>query len=41
MGKTSEASGPTIIEIDKKKDLEKLELEIPILTPRIQRNLII
>ena len=38
MGKTSEASGPTIIEIDKKKDLEKLELEIPILTPRIQRN---
>ena len=38
MGKTSEPSGPTIIEIDKKKDLEKLDIEIPILSPRIQRN---
>ena len=38
MGQTSEASGPTIIEVDKKKDLEKLDLQIPILTPRIQRN---
>tara|TARA_B110000037_G_C17107652_1_gene500524 strand:+ start:60 stop:2708 length:2649 start_codon:yes stop_codon:yes gene_type:complete len=38
MGKTSEPSGPTIIEVDSKKDLKKLEIEIPILTPRIQRN---
>ena len=38
MGKTSEPSGPTIIEVDPKKDLEKLDIQIPILTPRIQRN---
>ena len=38
MGKTSEASGPTVIEVDSKKDLEKLEIQIPILTSRIHRN---
>ncbi len=38
MGKNSEPSGPTIIEIDKGKDLEKLDLEIPILSPSIVRE---
>ena len=38
MGKNSSASGPTIIEIDKEKDLEKLDIEIPILSPRIIRE---
>ena len=35
MGKNSEPSGPTIIEIDKEKDVEKLDIEIPILSPSI------
>ncbi len=38
MGNTSESSGPTIIEVDRTKDLDKLDLQIPVLTPRIQRN---
>ena len=38
MGKGSEPSGPTIIEIDKKKNIEGLDIEIPILSPRISRE---
>ncbi len=38
MGKGSDPSGPTIIEIDKEKDLEKLDIEIPILSPSIIRE---
>jgi type III restriction enzyme len=41
MGEGSEAKAPMVIEVDKenaKKDLEKLDIEIPILTPRIQRE---
>lgn len=37
MGRGSEPSGPTIIEIDKDKDPE-LDIEIPVLTNRIQRD---
>ena len=36
MGRGSEPSGPTIIEIDK-KNTEELDIEIPILSPRISR----
>ena len=38
MGKDSEPSGPTIIEIDKKKNINELDIEIPILSPRILRE---
>ncbi len=41
MGEDSEASASMVIEVDKenpKKDLEKLDIEIPILTPRITRE---
>lgn len=38
MGKNLESSGPTIIEIDRNKDLEELDIEIPVLTPRIHRD---
>ncbi len=38
MGKGSDPSGPTIIEIDKEKDLEKLDIEIPVLSPSIIRE---
>ena len=38
MGKDSEPSGPTIIEIDKKKNIEELDIEIPVLSPRISRE---
>jgi len=38
MGKDSEPSGPTIIEIDKKKNIQELDIEIPILSPRISRE---
>ncbi len=38
MGSGSDPSGPTIIEIDKEKDLEKLDIEIPILSPSIIRE---
>jgi len=38
MGKNSEPSGPTIIEIDKKKNIQDLDIEIPILSPRILRE---
>jgi type III restriction enzyme len=38
MGKDSDPSGPTIIEIDKKKNIDELDIEIPILSPRILRE---
>ena len=38
MGRDSEPSGPTIIEIDKKKNIEELDIEIPVLSPRISRE---
>lgn len=38
MGKGAEPSGPTIIEIDKSKDEAELDIEIPVLTNRIQRD---
>ena len=38
MGKHSEPAGPTIIEIDPSKNLEELDIEIPILSPRIHRE---
>ena len=38
MGKDSEPSGPTIIEIDKKKNINELDIELPILAPRILRE---
>ena len=38
MGKNLESSGPTIIEIDRSKDLDELDIEIPVLTPRIHRD---
>ena len=34
----SEPSGPTLIEIDKTKDVTKLDIKIPILTNRVQRK---
>ena len=39
MGKDSEPSGPTIIEIDKKKNIHELDIEIPVLSPRISRSI--
>ena len=38
MGPDSEPSGPTIIEIDKKKNIQELDIEIPVLSPRISRE---
>ena len=38
MGKHSEPAGPTIIEIDPSKNLDELDIEIPILSPRIHRE---
>ena len=38
MGKNSEPSGPTIIEVDKKKNIEELDIEIPVLSSRISRE---
>ena len=41
MSKSSKAITPTVIEVDQenpKKDIDKLDIEIPILTPRIQRE---
>ena len=38
MGKGSEPAGSTIIEIDKEKDLDKLDIEIPVLSPSIIRE---
>jgi type III restriction enzyme len=38
MGRDSEPSGPTIIEIDRKKNIEELDIDIPILSPRISRE---
>ena len=38
MGKGEEPAGPTIIEVDREKDLEKLDIEIPVLSPRIIRD---
>ena len=38
MGKGSEPAGSTIIEIDKEKDLDKLDIEIPVLSPIIIRE---
>ena len=38
MGKNSEPSGPTIIEIDKKKNIQELDIEIPVLSSRILRE---
>jgi type III restriction enzyme len=41
MGGTSKPISPMVIEVDKensKKDIEKLDIEIPVMTPRIQRE---
>ena len=41
MGERTEPKAPLVIEVDTenvKKDIEKLDIEIPILTPRIQRQ---
>ncbi len=41
MSSSSRAQAPIVIEIDKdntKKDIESLEIEIPVLTPRIKRE---
>jgi type III restriction enzyme len=38
MGGSSEPSGPTIIEIDKSKNIDELDFEIPVLSNRIQRD---
>lgn len=41
MDRTSAAISPTVIEVDNenvKKDIEKLDIQLPILTPRIQRE---
>ena len=41
MGQGTEAKSPIIIEVDrenKKKDLERLDIEIPVLTPRVYRE---
>ena len=38
MGNNSLPSGPTIIEIDKEKNKEKLDIELPILSSRIARE---
>jgi len=41
MGEGTEPKAPLVVEIDKenvKKDIEKLDIQIPILTPRIYRE---
>ncbi len=41
MGAGSKAISPMVIEVDKeneKKDIEKLDIELPVMTPRIQRE---
>jgi len=41
MGNSGGANGPEVIQVDHenpKKDIEKLDIELPILTPRIQRE---
>lgn len=41
MGEGSKAIAPTVIEVDKDnphKDIEKLDIELPVMTPRIQRE---
>jgi len=41
MGEGSEPKAPLVVEVDKenlKKDIEKLDIEIPVLTPRIYRE---
>jgi type III restriction enzyme len=41
MGKNSSLNGPEVIKVDEenvKKDIEKLDIELPVLTPRIQRE---
>jgi type III restriction enzyme len=41
MGQGTKPISPTVIEIDKentKKDIEKLDIELPVMTPRIQRE---
>ena len=38
MGKDSVSSGPTIIEIDKEKNIDNLDIEIPVLSPSIIRE---
>jgi type III restriction enzyme len=38
MGKDSVSSGPTIIEIDKEKNIDDLDIEIPVLSPSIIRE---
>ena len=41
MSETSRAQAPIVIEVDRdnvKKDLETLDIELPILTPRIMRD---
>jgi len=38
MGSSSEPSGPTIIEVDKSKNIEELDFEIPVLSARIKRD---
>ncbi len=41
MGEGSKAIAPTVIEVDKEnpnKNIEKLDIELPVMTPRIQRE---
>jgi len=38
MGIDGDTAGPTIIEIDHTRDIEKLDIEIPVLSPRIIRE---
>lgn len=41
MGEHTEPKAPLVIEVDKenvKKDIEKLDIKIPVLTPRIYRE---
>ena len=38
MGQGSEPAGATIIEVDKTKDIDKLDIEIPVLSPSIIRE---
>lgn len=41
MGEGSKAIAPTVIEVDREnphKDIEKLDIELPVMTPRIQRE---
>lgn len=38
MGEGTQAKTPLVVEVDKKKDIERLDIEIPVLTPRIYRE---